>query len=87
MFQSIMRIPLSSVGICLWEPDETHKFVNTPPSECPVCGISEFTESNRLSAMLNPKFEFGFGYLMLVWVHLECFEDCTETNEPEPTPW
>ena len=80
-------LPVVRVGICLWEPDETHKFVNTPPPECPVCGSDEFASGKLLSAMLNPKFEVGFSYLMRVWVHPECFEDCIETDEPEPTPW
>lgn len=59
-------LPVERVGICLWEPDETHKFVNMPPLECAVCGSDEFAEGKRLSAMLNPKFEFGFSYLMRI---------------------
>lgn len=80
-------MPVERVGICLWEPDETHKYVNTPPPVCAVCGSEEFAEGERLSAMLNPKFKFGFSYLMRAWVHPACFEDCIETDEPEPIPW
>jgi len=79
---------LKDVGICLWERDpEIHKYVNTPPAECPICGSNKFEPETRLSAMLNPRFEGGFCYLMWVWVHPECFDDCIETSEPEPTPW
>ena len=83
-------LPVLRVGICLWEPDSSHKYLTTPPTQCAICGVSEFEEGERLSAMLNPKFDYGengLSYLMRVWIHPECFEDCIETNEPDPIPW
>lgn len=83
-------LPVLRVGICLWKPDESYKFLPTPPAQCPICGSSEFEKDKRLSAQLNPKFDYGengLSYVMLVWVHPECFEDCIETDETEPIPW
>lgn len=79
---------LKDVGICLWKPDPSfYTYVPTPPEDCPVCGSNKFEDGKRLSALLNPRFEGGFRYVMAVWIHPECFDDCIETSEPEPRPW
>jgi len=77
---------LASVGICLWEPSPD---ITVPerPRACPVCGSRRFGPSERLSALLNPRFEGGFRYVFGVWVHPHCFETCIETSEPDPVPW
>ena len=77
---------IADVGICLWK-EEHPKYAPQPPKECAICGSSEFEEGKRLSALINPRFEGGFSYVELVWVHPECFDNCIETSEPEPTPW
>ncbi len=83
-------LPILRVGIFLWSPDESYRYLPTPPAECPVCGNSEFKDREQLSALLNPTFENGengLSILILVRVHPECLEDCIETDEPEPIPW
>jgi hypothetical protein len=79
-----MRI--TDVGICLWK-EEQPKFAPQPPKQCAVCGSRVFEEDKRLPALLNPRFEGGFRYLTMVFVHPECFDNCIETSEPEPIPW
>lgn len=80
------EMQVADVGICLWK-EEQPKFAPQPPKECAVCGCTEFEDGKRLLALLNPRFVNGFRYLMLVWVHSECFDNCIETSEPEPIPW
>lgn len=79
---------LVRVAICLWEPS-AEQIQNMPPfpETCPVCGSDQFDESDRLSALLIPRFKSGFEFLMGVWVHQFCFQSCQETNEPDPVPW
>ena len=82
--------PIFRVGIFLWEPDPSYKYIADPPLECAICGLDNFEKDKRLSALLNPAFginEKAFSYLMRVWVHSKCFDDCIETDEPEPKPW
>ena len=80
------EMQITEVAISLWE-EERPKFAPEPPSECAVCGSNKFETGKRLLALLNPRFEGGFRFLMLVWVHPECFESCIETTELKPTPW
>lgn len=83
-------LPILRVGIFLWNPDESYKYLPTPPAQCPVCGSGEFKDNERLSALLNPTFDYGengLSVLILVQVHPKCLEDCIETDEPEPIPW
>jgi hypothetical protein len=80
------EMQIRDVGICLWKEEEPN-YAAQPPAGCAVCGSTEFEDGSRLKAVLNPRFEGGFRYLMAVWVHPKCFDDCIETSEPEPTAW
>ncbi len=80
------ELQIVRVGISLWEPEPT-MFVPERPEECAVCGINDFESEDRHSAFLNPRFNNGFQFLQCVWVHLGCFENCIETEEPDPVPW
>ena len=77
---------LDRVGLALWTPSDQIQ-VPERPGSCPVCGVDQFEPEDRLSALLQPMFSSGFSYVMGVWVHRACFDQCLETSEPDPIPW
>ena len=53
---------------------------------CPICGKTTLGVE-RLSAILNPKFNTGLAIVYGVWLHPLCFRDCPDSDEPAPIPW
>jgi hypothetical protein len=53
---------------------------------CALCGKTTEEGPERIPASVQPEFENGMSYIECVWVHLMCYEECTETREPRGAP-
>ena len=53
---------------------------------CPVCGAAAET-SDRQPASLEPNFASGLSFLIPVWVHRMCLDQCPESNDQRGIPW
>ena len=52
---------------------------------CAICGSS--TEGmERLAASIEPQFQNNMSYIESVWVHLACYDECTDTREQRGAP-
>jgi hypothetical protein len=69
------------------DPPEFSHRISVRSEACPVCGQSTVNAA-RLAAHVHPKFENGNRSISFgVWVHVECYERCSDTGNPAPIPW
>jgi len=54
-------------------------------SACAICGNST-DGTERLAASIEPQFSNNMSYIESVWVHLACYNECTETHEQRGAP-
>jgi hypothetical protein len=67
-------------------PEFSHQ-VSVRSETYPVCG-QPTVNAARLAAHVHPKFENGNSSISFgVWVHVECYERCSDTGNPAPIPW
>jgi hypothetical protein len=66
---------------------EAHIPFGQPPLACPLCGSDQFEDHERTTALLMPRFESGFDFLMGLWVYASRFLSYEETNELDPVSW
>ena len=74
------------IGVFPWSPASNVNLER--PSECVICGSSEFVTGERLAVLMNPRFTNGAEHLRPVWLHRQCFEAYpASSDELDPVPW
>ena len=53
------------------------------PHYCPICGNDAGKKEGHIAVILALEFTGGEKYEFVGWSHKRCFEECTETDEPD----